>query len=201
MDKRFCKGIWIPIDLWESKLPWEEKILFAEIDSRSCEGNEVILTDEDIENFLCVSKTAAKRAISHLLSIGKVLRTKRVDGGYMYQSCPLFGSQTPSNADMQSESSPKKETRMQREFNVREKEFLDECLKYVGEYSEDMIKRFYTYWSEPNKTHTRMRYEKEPTWEITRRLRTWATRDTYNSNITTEPPKKGRTVDEIFGLK
>ena len=46
------------------------------------------------------------------------------------------------------------------------------------EYPEDMLNDFYSYWSEPkSKTNNKMRWEYQPTFEISRRLKTWAKRE------------------------
>lgn len=54
----------------------------------------------------------------------------------------------------------------------------DECFKqslqpYVEKYGQEMIESFYLYWSEPNKSHTKMKYEMQQTFDISRRLATW----------------------------
>lgn len=40
-----------------------------------------------------------------------------------------------------------------------------------------MIRAFFDYWSELNKSGTKMRYELEKTWELPKRLVTWANRE------------------------
>ena len=40
-----------------------------------------------------------------------------------------------------------------------------------------MIRAFFDYWSELNKSETKMRYELEKTWELSKRLATWASRE------------------------
>jgi len=45
-------------------------------------------------------------------------------------------------------------------------------------YSKEMLTDFYSYWSEPkSKTNKRMRWEYQPTFEVKRRLKTWAKRE------------------------
>ncbi len=40
------------------------------------------------------------------------------------------------------------------------------------------------YWSEPNKSRTKLRYEMETTWDVSRRLANWANRDkAFNTRI------------------
>ena len=37
----------------------------------------------------------------------------------------------------------------------------------------DIIYEFVSYWTEPNKSKTKMRFELEKTWDTKRRLQTW----------------------------
>ena len=55
---------------------------------------------------------------------------------------------------------------------------------YVSMYGKDMIRQFYDYWTEPNKSRTKMRYELERTWDTKRRLNTWASRENINRRRT-----------------
>ena len=51
-------------------------------------------------------------------------------------------------------------------------------LKGDVSYSKEMLTDFYSYWSEPkSKTNKRMRWEYQPTFEVKRRLKTWAKRE------------------------
>jgi hypothetical protein len=45
------------------------------------------------------------------------------------------------------------------------------------EYPEQMRIAFFDYWTEPNKSKTKLRFELEKTWDTKRRLNTWASRD------------------------
>lgn len=64
-------------------------------------------------------------------------------------------------------------------------EVLYNTLKpYVSMYGKDMIRQFYDYWTEPNKSRTKMRYELERTWDTKRRLNTWASRENINRRRT-----------------
>lgn len=46
-----------------------------------------------------------------------------------------------------------------------------------GKYDNDMVKDFFNYWSELNKSGTKMRWELQQTFEIPKRLTTWEKRD------------------------
>ena len=58
----------------------------------------------------------------------------------------------------------------------KSEKFKAEVFSY--EYPKEMLTDFYSYWSEPkSKTNKRMRWEYQPTFEIGRRLKTWAKRE------------------------
>ena len=59
----------------------------------------------------------------------------------------------------------------------RKDSFYQSLVPFVGQYPKEMIRAFYDYWSEINRSGTKMRYELEKTWELPRRLVTWATRE------------------------
>lgn len=77
------------------------------------------------------------------------------------------------------ESSPiVKPTRVnkEQEMKSREREFYNVLVPFVNTYGREMIREFFDYWSEPNKSHSKMRFEHERTWDLTRRLQTWEKR-------------------------
>ena len=59
----------------------------------------------------------------------------------------------------------------------RKDSFYQSLVPFVGKYPKEMIRAFFDYWSELNKSETKMRYELEKTWELPRRLSTWANRE------------------------
>lgn len=77
------------------------------------------------------------------------------------------------------ESSPiVKPTRVNKEEEMksRGKEFYNVLIPFVKTYGREMIREFFDYWSEPNKSHSKMRFEQERTWDLSRRLQTWEKR-------------------------
>lgn len=64
----------------------------------------------------------------------------------------------------------------------REEEFKRELEPY--KFSEALKQDFFDYWTEPNKSKTKMRYEQEKTWDMGRRLRRWE-----SNNIAQNVPK------------
>jgi len=66
-------------------------------------------------------------------------------------------------------------------------------------YSNEILKAFYEYWIEPNKSKTKMRFEAEQFFDILRRLSTWSKRDDrFNKNIISDktPPVQKITIQD-----
>lgn len=47
----------------------------------------------------------------------------------------------------------------------------------MGQYDGKMIREFFNYWTERNESGTKMRFEKEKTFDIARRLARWHKND------------------------
>ena len=45
---------------------------------------------------------------------------------------------------------------------------------FVETYGKDMCRKFYEYWSEPNKSKTKLKYQMERTWDISKRIKRWS---------------------------
>lgn len=58
----------------------------------------------------------------------------------------------------------------------RREKFRRSLIPYAGEYGQDMVGDFFSYWTELNRARTKMRFEQQPTWETGKRLATWAKR-------------------------
>ena len=56
----------------------------------------------------------------------------------------------------------------------RKDEFGKTLVPYMEKYGKEMIRAFFDYWGELNKSETKMRYEMQKTWEVNLRLATWA---------------------------
>ena len=70
----------------------------------------------------------------------------------------------------QLDDKPKKKRNL---TNVTNK-FLMEVSAFKELYSVEMLEAFVDYWTEPNKSKTKLRYELQKTFDISRRLKTWS---------------------------
>ena len=62
-------------------------------------------------------------------------------------------------------------------LEIRTLTFKNSLIPYKQKYSIDMLKDFFGYWTEPNKSNTKLKFELQQTWSISRRLETWAKND------------------------
>jgi hypothetical protein len=60
--------------------------------------------------------------------------------------------------------------------------FSKQCFEFLSLYSKDMILDFVSYWTELNKSKTKMKFELQQTFEIQRRLSTW-NKNNFNKDI------------------
>lgn len=68
------------------------------------------------------------------------------------------------------------------ELAVREQWFKIAVFSF-SEYDNNMLEKFYNYWSEPTKSGKKMKFELEKTWDIKRRLQRWFDNDlNWNKN-------------------
>lgn len=56
-------------------------------------------------------------------------------------------------------------------------EFKKTLVPFKEQYPMDLLKEFYEYWSEPNTSFTKMKWQLQETWDVKRRLSTWAKRN------------------------
>lgn len=62
------------------------------------------------------------------------------------------------------------------DINKREIAFKKEILLFTN-FDKKTTDEFFDYWSEPNKSKTKMRFESEKTWDLSRRLKRWSKND------------------------
>lgn len=69
----------------------------------------------------------------------------------------------------------------------RQEDFYYSLAPYVATFGKEMIREFYDYWSETNKSQTKMRWETEKTWVLNLRLQRWANNNkSYRQHGTTQ---------------
>jgi hypothetical protein len=102
-----------------------------------------------------------------------------------YQDSEQLSEQQVSNKRATSEqqvSTPKelkniKNERIKENIDVRKQKFALTLIPFWDTYGKELLNDFYKYWTEPNKSNTKFRQELEKTWDLKRRIETWAKND------------------------
>jgi hypothetical protein len=90
------------------------------------------------------------------------------------------------------------EPRAKIDFPKRKEKFKNELAPYLETYGREMLNEFFAYWTEPNKPGTKMNFELERTWDLSRRLATWDRRASeYSKNSKTARPGRIMTYDQM----
>ena len=71
-------------------------------------------------------------------------------------------------------------------------EFSNSLKPFLVEYGKEMLNEFYLYWTEKGQRARKYRFEKEKTWELSRRLKRWS-----DNNFNTGSVKKQITPEAI----
>ena len=66
-------------------------------------------------------------------------------------------------------------------IDSRKLKFAHTLKPFLNLYDKEVIRNFYEYWTEPNKSNTKYRQELQKTWSTERRLKTW-TENNFNNN-------------------
>lgn len=85
----------------------------------------------------------------------------------------------------------------------KEKNFKNQVYRMIA-FPADILQEFFDYWSEPNKSGTKLRYELEKTWDLNRRLKRWQNGKKDQGFISKQPTIKKMepqsTIKEIAEL-
>lgn len=80
-------------------------------------------------------------------------------------------------------------------FKERKLKFASTLEVFKDEYPREMLKAFNAYWTEPNTSGTKFRRELEKTWDLKRRLETWAKNDKNFNHGKQKPKDPGDDTD------
>lgn len=65
-------------------------------------------------------------------------------------------------------------------LETRKHAFGEKLIPYMEQYGKALIREFFDYWTEHNENGKKMRFEKEKTFEISRRLARWSKNNNNN---------------------
>tara|TARA_R100000900_G_scaffold63857_4_gene51209 strand:- start:2400 stop:3068 length:669 start_codon:yes stop_codon:yes gene_type:complete len=140
-------------------------------------------TAKNIEEDTCLTTHQQRNAIKSLKDLG-IIETKVV-GIPAKQHFKIIENKLLSYLNTSCKETDKQVCKKQKTINKnnnnnnnknnisnRRDKFVFEVLTF--DYEESVLNSFIDYWTEPNKSNTKMKYELNKTWETKRRLKTWA---------------------------
>jgi len=140
-------------------------------------------TAKNIEKDTCLTSHQQRKAIKNLKDLG-IIETKVV-GIPAKQHFKIIENKLLSYFNTSCEESEElvvkktqtinknKEIRITNNtISNRRNDFVFEVLTF--DYEESILNGFIDYWTEPNKSNTKMKYELNKTWKTALRLKTWA---------------------------
>ena len=91
--------------------------------------------------------------------------------------CKAFGMLRKIEDEDEDENESEREKKKINTLAKSKSKFLEDLKLHKDYYSKDMLNAFYNYWTELNQSKTKMRFQLEKTFEINKRLVTWARRE------------------------
>ena len=107
-------------------------------------------------------------------------KKKRQEAGRLGGIASAKVKQKPTIAKALNKTKPNNTT-LKETINYRPIRFKNSINKEFAHLDKNILDDFVSYWTEPNKSNTKMRFELQPTFDNKRRLGTWLKND-YGSN-------------------
>ena len=155
------------------------KLLYAEITALAQKDGACWASNKYFADLYNVSTVTVSRWISSLVNESFIIRkitykkgTKEIDKRYL-QLCNEGidnNNNNPINKNVKVNNTSINNTSINNISN-RRNEFVFEVLSF--DYEESILNDFIDYWTEPNKSKTKMKFELNKTWSTERRLKTW----------------------------
>lgn len=100
------------------------------------------------------------------------------------------------NIDSKKEKDNKKEKKGTIE---NRKEWLKKGLEpFLEKYGREVLNDFYLYWTEPNETGAKIRYESQKFFDISRRLSTWQSRNGNNGKFAAASVRPAQNTSALY---
>ena len=167
---------------YSKKLTPNAKLLYAEITALSQKDNVCWASNKYFSNLYEVSTVTISRWISSLVENGFINRkivykngTKEIDKRYL-QLCGEGANKDikdPINKIVKDNNTSINNTSTN--IYIREQKFLNDVS--LLDYDINIKKSFTDYWTETNRSKTKMKFEMQSTFDIKRRLARWKKND------------------------
>ena len=140
--------------------------------AKSVDG-EVITTYQQIAKDTDYSIKQVRSSLANLETLGRTKGRLRAGLGISIIICDTDNCKPKKTT----QGRPRTDLGQSNNVEERKTDFYNSLIPFLEKYSKEMIRAFFDYWSELNKSRTKMRWESEKTWETSKRLVTWANND------------------------
>lgn len=135
--------------------------------------NHKIIFSQKFTDSITDAYRKRKNKIIEYSDILNELGIKTVQTGGTLTHIPV---NTPEVIPKEKDSKVKK-SKEENNMDARKLKFALTLEPFLEKYGRPLLKEFYEYWTEPNKSETKFKQEMEKTWSLERRLTTWANND------------------------
>jgi|TARA_R110001583_G_scaffold43573_2_gene138686 hypothetical protein len=163
---------------YSKKITPNAKLLYAEITALSSKDGVCWASNKYFSNLYEVSTVTISRWVSSLVENGFINRemiykkgTKEIDKRYL-QLCNggiNKNVNAPINKNVKDNNTSINNTSIN--ISNRRRDFVLNVMSF--DYDKNILNSFVDYWTEPNKSKTKMKFELQQTWSTNLRLKNW----------------------------
>lgn len=154
-------------------LEWVKINLYIYIRRKAGKAGACDISMSELSHELGITRATASRYIHQLSEMSYIYIN-----GHQTDTKRTLISFTPNELT----STRGHQTDTKRTLEQRKNEFTETLKPFVEKYGREMLNEFWSYWTEPNKSKSKMRFEMEKAWSLERRLVTWNTRNKKYGN-------------------
>jgi hypothetical protein len=160
----------IPASVRYSKLKPNAKLLYGEITALSSKEGYCFATNRYFADLYGVTKNTVSLWVSQLNKLGFV-SIELIKKGEQITERRLGIIKNDATPNIINNELNTIKINTTNNISNRKEKFIEDVLKI--ETDQNLIKNFISYWSEENKSNTKMRFEIERTWNLKSRLQRW----------------------------
>ena len=189
---------------YDNRLKANTKLMYAEITALCDMNSECFASNSYFANLYGKSKTSISNWISELVKYKYIsLRftykegTKEIDNRYIkiLKGGIEENLNTPYKKTVKSNTTSNNNTNNNINISNRRNDFVFEVLSF--DYDESILNGFIDYWTEPNKSNTKMKFELNKTWKTELRLKTWAANQKKWDKLKSNPKSMSKLDAQI----
>ena len=142
--------------------------------SLQCDSNILKQVIEDFDLFVLEDGCFYSRRLNdHIQEINSKSNKAKENASKRWNNAVAMQSHSNGNASKVNKSISNSKSKVNKTIEYRLAEFKN-SVQLIDDVSNEDKKAFIDYWTEPNKSQSKMRFELERTWHLSRRLSRWA---------------------------